>query len=160
MQLAAAASKAALDALANSGNCPQRLAAAIDAQEGGSQSVEGGRRGGARAARLTWLREGERPSRGLTPLVHPPRETQAVAALQDKKGRLVTDVKRLPQMVEEYWGEVCTATTIVSEDARAAVISAWREATLVIPAVETSEVGRPEVSDTGFEAVLKTATPG
>jgi hypothetical protein len=96
---------------------------------------------GARAARLTWLREGERPSRGLTALVHPPRETQAVAALQYKTGRLVTDVKRLPQMVAEYWGEVCTAPTIVSEDPRAAVISALREATLVIPEVEASEVG-------------------
>jgi hypothetical protein len=53
-----------------------------------------------------------------------------VAALQDKNGRLVTHVKRLPQMGAEYWGKVRTAPTMVSEDARAAVITAWRKATL------------------------------
>ncbi len=53
VQLAAAAAKGALDALPNGGNWPQRLAAAIDAQEEVVKAYRPGGMAGVRAARLT-----------------------------------------------------------------------------------------------------------
>ena len=138
----------------------QRLSVALDAQEAVVKALRAEGAVGAKAARVAWLREGERPSRGLTALVHPQRAATSVTALQDGTGRLVTDVTKLPQMVADYWGAICTAPDIVSEEAREAVIGALRERHITIPAADATEVGRPEVSVAEVEAVLKAATPG
>ena len=114
----------------------------------------------ARTARLEWLRDGERPSRGLTALVQPPRARQAVVALQDETGRLVTDAARLPQMVAEYWREVCRAPPHVSSEAREEVIAALRAQNLRIPEAQACCVGSPEILVAEVAAVLKAVTPG
>ena len=160
VRLATEAAAAALADLDAGGPGTPRLSVAVAAQEEVVRALRAEGAVGAKAARLAWLRGGERPSRGLTALVHPPRAATSVTALQDATGRLVTDVAKLPQMVAEYWGAICTAPDIVSEEAREAVLGALHTRHLAIPAVDAAAVGRPEVSVAEVEAVLTAATPG
>lgn len=107
------------------------------------------------AARVAWLMEGDRPSRGLPAIVHPPRATTSVTALQDGTGCLLMDVTQLPQMLGKYWGDALHSSRHSVTEAQAAFIVALHGKQLTSPTSDASEVSIAEV-----EAVLEDVTPG
>jgi len=114
----------ALAALDTQGVSDHRITVAVAAQDEVVCALRADGAMDAKAAHVAWLREGERPSRCLRALVHPHRVAASATALLEATGRLVTDVSKLPQMVADYWGSICTAPDIVSLQARAEVIGA------------------------------------
>ncbi|GIL87587.1 hypothetical protein Vretifemale_15632, partial [Volvox reticuliferus] len=98
----------ALDTMPHS---PQLLQQLVDAQASlARMHIEDNIRA-ANKARIHWLHAGERPGPAMTTFLQTQSQDQQAApvALQARSGRLVTNPAQLPQVVADFWAEVCRA---------------------------------------------------
>ena len=139
---------------------PQTLRGMVDAQ---TEVIEALREDGAvmaREARVMWLREGERPNKRLTAMVRPPQAATSVVALQAPSGRLVTLASKIPDVVADYWQEVCKPPEGMTLTAREQVLEALRARANKIPEERAEAIGQAEVSEGEVMAALKAAKIG
>ena len=109
--------------------------------------------------RYQWLHAGERPSPVLTRLMRPGCDSRTVPALQDAQGRLVTDVRALPQLVADFWAGL-SADAAADPAAQQEVVAAVAAHTPPVQPEEADAVGAADVLPAEVGRALKKARPG
>jgi hypothetical protein len=102
---------------------------------------------------------GGTPQQGADGYDSPAEGPTVGVGLQDRHGNLVTSAARLPQLVADYWGEICRSPDQVSAE-RERVLAALRERNLRIPAEEAEVIGQLVILDHEVWDVLKASPPG
>ena len=65
----------------------------------------------AQHARQTFVISGERPSPALTSLLRPPASIRPIPSLRRPDGSLATNPTTLPQIMADYWRDICSPPT-------------------------------------------------
>lgn len=165
---AARAAANALDANPQDAAC---LAEAVDAQVAVQRAMHAAAGAEVLAARREQISDGERPTPGLTRLVH---ETcggnsggggPGPTILRDPRtGQLAKDPGRVAQIIADYWRGVSALPPVtelppaVKQQAQVQVMEALRAHPMRLPEDPEDALGRPRVSSTEVLAALK-ATP-
>ena len=170
------AASAALDALDATPGDPACIAAAVDAQVAVSAAMRQAAGTQVQAARRRTISAGERPSRGLTALVHDLDRLRGdgeegasggpVTLRHPRTGQLVYDPARIAQIIADYWQSVSALPTEAElpqaqrQAAAEQVLGALRAHPLRLPDDTDTTVGKPDVSAEEMYTVLKHVTPG
>ena len=112
-----------------------------------------------RSARHQWIKDGERPSRLLSTLTHPPASVRAVPAVRIPGGGLLTRGPCMASAVSRFWAGVSSAQPRDSV-AEQAVLHAVSTHATPLPADLTLLAGSHTISPASVTAMLRRCARG
>ena len=171
MQQLTTAAQEAASALDADPSDAGRLAAAVTTQVEVRKGMCAAVEAEVLMATRAWIKDGERPSKVLTALVHEPKDGGSggggPAQLHDPgTGQVTRDPSQLAQIIANFWRDVSAQPsevelpTAVKQQAQAQVLEALRLHPLRLPEDPEDRVGRLEVTSTEVAAALKATANG
>lgn len=155
---AEAAARAALEQLHDSA-APAALAAVLQTQKRCSAILLNPARTAAIRAKVTWLRDGERPSPSLTRAVRPPALLGAIPALRLPSGHLATKGLAMADAMARHYAQSSTAPP-PNPDARDAILGAIHASTSRLDPAKAEAAGVATVTPEEVAKAAKHTKPG